>query len=197
VKTYVYNPLVLALIARFPRPRAAPLLGVAAFFVTFFLIGLWHGQTSVFAVYGVLLGLGVSVNKLYQVEMVRRFGRRRYRELTDQLAYQALARGLTFAWFTVSLVFFWGTWPVIFQLAAGLGVAGTLLAAATLIFAATVLLTAWVGLRAACLSLRAFGTPLVLSRYSRTVWVTAMGAVAVAALTLLATPAPDVVYKAF
>jgi hypothetical protein len=42
-----------------------------------------------------------------------------------------------------------------------------------------------------------FGGPVLLSRYSRTVWVTAMGAVAVAALTLLASPAPDVVYKTF
>ena len=69
LKTYVYNSLVLALMARFPSARAAPFLAVAAFFVTFFLIGLWHGQTSEFAVYGLLLGLGVSVNKLYQLEM--------------------------------------------------------------------------------------------------------------------------------
>jgi D-alanyl-lipoteichoic acid acyltransferase DltB (MBOAT superfamily) len=197
LKTYVYNPLVLALMARFPSPRAAPFLGVAAFFVTFFLIGLWHGQTSVFAVYGVLLGLGVSVNKLYQVEMAQRLGRKRYRALTDRLAYQALARGLTFAFFTVSLLFFWGSWPVIFELGAGLGIAGTALAVLLLILGASVVLTTGVGVRRACVEVRAFGTPLLLSRYSRTVWVTAMGAIAVAALSLLATPAPDVVYKTF
>jgi D-alanyl-lipoteichoic acid acyltransferase DltB (MBOAT superfamily) len=195
LKTYVYNPLVLALIARFPSPRAAPLLGVAAFFFTFFLIGLWHGQTSVFAVYGVLLGFGVSANKLWQVEVSRKLGRKRYRALTERLWYQALARGLTFAFFTVSLVFFWGSWPVIAMIASGLGVAGSGLAFTGLWLGAALLLTAWEGLRAACL--RAFGTPLLLSRYSRTVFATAMGALAVAALTLLATPAPDVVYKAF
>jgi D-alanyl-lipoteichoic acid acyltransferase DltB (MBOAT superfamily) len=197
LKTYVYNPLVLASIRRFPSPKAGPLLAVGAFFVTFFLIGLWHGQTSEFAVYGVLLGLGVSVNKLYQLQMAERLGRKRFRALTERPAYRALARGLTFAFFTVSLVFFWGSWPVIGALAAGLGVGGMLLAAVALTLGAAVLLAAGIALRDACLGLRAFGTPLLLSRYSRTVWVTAMGAVAVAALTLLASPAPDVVYRTF
>jgi hypothetical protein len=193
LKTYVYNPLVLALMDRFPSPRVAPFLGVIAFFVTFFLIGLWHGQTSVFAVYGVLLGLGVSLNKLWQVEMAQRLGRKPYRALTEQLWYQALARGLTFAWFVVSLLFFWGTWPVIFAIAEGLGVAGALLAVAALILGAAVLLTAFAAARDSVQR----GAPWLASRYSRTVWLTAMSTVAVAALSLLATPAPDVIYKTF
>jgi len=67
------------------------------YFVTFFLIGLWHGQTSEFAVSGVLLGLGVSVNKLYQVEMAMRMGSRRYRALASHSLYRALSRELTFS----------------------------------------------------------------------------------------------------
>jgi D-alanyl-lipoteichoic acid acyltransferase DltB (MBOAT superfamily) len=197
LKTYVYNPLVMALMARFPSPAAAPFLGVVAFFVTFFLIGLWHGQTSVFAIYGVLLGFGVSVNKLYQVEMARRLGRKRYRALTEQLWYQAVGRGLTFMWFTVSLVFFWGSWPVIGEIASGLGWGGAILAAAVLVVVAGATLTLGVMLRDWSLGVSAFGTPVLLSRYTRTVWVTAMSAVAGAALTLLASPAPDVVYKTF
>jgi alginate O-acetyltransferase complex protein AlgI len=197
LKVYVYNPLALALIARFPSARAAPFLGVAAFFVTFFLIGLWHGQTSEFAVYGVLLGLGVSVNKLYQVEMAARLGRKRYRALTERPVYQIAARGLTFAWFNISLVFFWGNWLVIGQLTAGLGMAGLVLASAALVVAAGVVLTAVFMIREASLRVRVAGGPALRSRYCRTVCVTAMSAVAVSALTLLASPAPDVVYKTF
>jgi hypothetical protein len=52
-------------------------------------------------------------------------------------------------------------------------------------------------LRDAGLGVRAFGTPVLLSRYTRTAWVTALSTVAVAALALLASPAPDVVYKTF
>ncbi len=197
LKAYVYNPLVLALMARFPSARAAPFLGVVAFFVTFFLIGLWHGQTSEFAVYGVLLGLGVSVNKLYQVEMAALLGRKRYRALTERLGYQIAARGLTFAWFNISLVFFWGNWSVIGQLAAGLGTTGLALAGVALVLVAGVVLTAGVAIREASLRVRVAGNPALRSRYCRTVWVTAMSAVAVSALTLLASPAPDVVYKTF
>ena len=197
LKTYVYNPLVLALIARFPSAGAAPYLGVIAFFVTFFLIGLWHGQTSVFAVYGVLLGLGVSVNKLYQVAMAARLGRKPYRALTDRTWYRAAARGLTFTWFTISLVFFWGNWPLIGQLAAGLGFAGGTVAAIILLLGSGAVLTVAAAARELCLQVRMFGAPVLLSRYSRTVWITAMSAVAVTALTLLASPAPDVIYKTF
>ena len=197
LKTYVYNPLVLALMARFPSAAAAPWLAVAGFFVTFFLIGLWHGQTSEFVVYGVVLGLGVSVNKLYQLEMARYLGRKRYRALTEVLLYRTAARGLTFTWFTFSLVFFWGNWAVIDQLADGLGVTGTALAAALLIPGAGILLAIGEAVRNAAIRVEAFGIPVLLSRYSRTIWVTAMGATAVAALTLLASPAPDVVYRTF
>jgi alginate O-acetyltransferase complex protein AlgI len=197
LKTYVYNPLVLFLMQRFPSPRVAVFLGVTAFFVTFFLIGLWHGQTSEFAVYGVVLGLGVSCNKLYQVEMARRLGRKRYRALTEHSLYRAGARGLTFTWFVFSLVFFWGNWQVIGQLAHGLGSVGIAAAFLGLALVASVLLTAGIALRNGCMRIQAFGAPVLLSRYSRTVSCTAMGAIAVAGLILLATPAPDIVYKAF
>jgi len=94
-------------------------------------------------------------------------------------------------------VFFWGSWPVIGQLAEGLGLAGSLLAGLALTLAASLLLALGIAARDACLQFRAFGTPVLLSRYSRTVWVTTMGAVAGVALTLLASPAPDVLCKTF
>lgn len=197
LRTYVYNPLTMALMRRFPAPEATPFLGVIAFFVTFFLIGLWHGQTSEFAVFGVVLGLGVSVNKLFQVGMGMWLGRRRYRDVSGRRLYRAVARGLTFAWFVSGLVFFWGNWAVIGQLAHGLGLAGGLAAFGSLVVIAIAVLEAGVSLRDACLSIRAFGSPVLRSRYSRTVLCTAAGAIAVAALLVMASPAPDIVYKGF
>jgi len=197
LRTYIYNPLTMALMQRFPSPRATPFLGVIAFFVTFFLIGLWHGQTSEFAVFGVVLGLGVSVNKLYQVEMAVWLGRKQYRTLANRPIYRALARGLTFTWFAFGLTFFWGNWAEIGQLARGLGLIGIVTAFMSLTVIATIVLAAALALRDACLAVRVFGAPVLMSRYSRTVWCTAAGAIAVAALVLLASPAPDIVYKAF
>ena len=94
-------------------------------------------------------------------------------------------------------MFFWGNWSVIGQLAAGLGTTGLALAGVALVLVAGVVLTAGVAIREASLRVRVAGNPALRSRYCRTVWVTAMSAVAVSALTLLASPAPDVVYKTF
>src|SRR6202044_372706 len=56
LKTYVYTPLLVGLMRRFPSPAAEPLFATIAFFVTFFLVGVWHGQTSEFIVFGFLQG---------------------------------------------------------------------------------------------------------------------------------------------
>jgi hypothetical protein len=182
---------------RFPSPAIEPFLGITAFFVTFFLIGLWHGQTSVFALYGIALALGVSVNKLYQLAMIRLLGRKGYRSLAARALYQTLARGLTFTWFNLSLVCFWGNWEQIAAMINGVGAAGIGLLTVVLIVASSIVLGAIDGGRTLILGIAKDGKPLLLSRYVRVVWGTALATVAVAVLFLMATPAPDVVYKVF
>jgi hypothetical protein len=69
LRDYVYTPLV-KLLMQTNLPRSYdPYLGVTAYFIVFFLIGIWHGSTVIFAVYGLVLALGVSINKLYQTLM--------------------------------------------------------------------------------------------------------------------------------
>ena len=94
LRNYVYNPLLMTLMRRFPSPAIEPFWAVLAFFVTFFLIGIWHGRTSEFVVFGVAQGLGVSANKLYQIVMARTLGRKGYRVLAARPVYVAFARGL-------------------------------------------------------------------------------------------------------
>lgn len=106
-KTYLFNPLLKALAGRFRSPAAAPWLGVLAFFVTFLVLGLWHGTTPVFAVYGLLLGAGAGANKLWQLAMTRRLGKAAYRALGERGAYRALCRGATFAYFAMALTCLW------------------------------------------------------------------------------------------
>jgi D-alanyl-lipoteichoic acid acyltransferase DltB (MBOAT superfamily) len=90
LKTYVYNPLLLALMRRISSLSLQPLLGVFCFFVTFFLIGVWHGRTSEFIVFGVLTGGGMSINKLWQLGLVRALGRKAYKSLAKNVAYLTL-----------------------------------------------------------------------------------------------------------
>ena len=63
-KFYLFNPLLTVLMTRFPSPSLTTPLGVFAFFFTFMVIGIWHGTTLVFVIYGIILGTGASVNKL-------------------------------------------------------------------------------------------------------------------------------------
>jgi len=90
-----------------------PLLGVFCFFVTFFLIGIWHGRTSEFIMFGFLTGSGMSINKLWQLGLIRAKGRKGYRALAMNPAYVSFGRGLNYAWFSFTLFWFWSDWAQI------------------------------------------------------------------------------------
>ena len=125
-KTYVFNPLLKALATRFTSPASGPYLGVAAFFVTFLIMGVWHGTTSVFVVYGLLMGAGASVNKLWQVMMTKRLGKKGYRALAEQQLVIYFSRGLTLAYFTLALTCLWVDMPKQLWLTRQLGVFGVI-----------------------------------------------------------------------
>ena len=97
---YLFNPLLKALAERWPVPALMPYFGVFAFFVTFLMMGIWHGTTGMFAVYGLALGIGMGGNRLYQVLMIRWLGRREYSGLASGRLYGAVACGVVFAYFS-------------------------------------------------------------------------------------------------
>lgn len=197
LKTYVYNPLLISLMRKFPSQTVEPFLAVFAFFVTFFLIGVWHGRTSVFLFFGVLQGLGVSLTKLYQIVMAKSMGRKRYKALAAGPVYNALARGLTFTWFTFTLLWFWSNWTQIGAINNALGVGGFVAVWLAIFLGATLILQLWETSRAWLLSLTWSGSPVLMSRYFRTVSNTALLLISVAVVELMNAPAPDIVYKAF
>jgi D-alanyl-lipoteichoic acid acyltransferase DltB (MBOAT superfamily) len=153
-KTYVFNPLLMVLAARYTSPRAGPYLGVAAFFVTFLIMGVWHGTTSVFVVYGLLMGAGASVNKLWQVVMTRRLGKKGYKALADRQASVYAARGLTFAYFALALTCLWVDMQHLLWLTQKLGAGGVLACYLGLVAAAGAAFMAWDALRSRLGSLR-------------------------------------------
>ncbi len=197
LKTYVYNPLMLAGMTRVTAPALAPYLAVGAFFVTFFLVGLWHGQTSEFLFFGFLQGGGVAANKLYQVLMQQKLGRKGYRALAANPFYHAACRGLTFTWFAFTLFWFWSNWEQIGSFSRALGPVALPLAWLAILAGATVVLAAMEAVRGGVLRVRWGGAPAVRSRYVRTAWDTALVAVTAAIIVLLDSPAPDIVYKTF
>jgi D-alanyl-lipoteichoic acid acyltransferase DltB (MBOAT superfamily) len=196
-KVYFYNPLLMGLMRRFTTPSIEPFLAVIAFFMTFFLLGIWHGQNSVFAFYGVVLGLGVSVNKLYQVLMVKALGRKRYKALSNQPAYDACARGLTYAYYSFCMLWFWSNWSQMGEFIRQLHASAAIAVWVLIFAAATLILSAWENLRAWLLSFEWGGTPLLETRYARTVYVTVAFVMTAAVIKLVNAPPPQIVYKGF
>ena len=197
LRTYVYNTLLIASMRRFQGAAIAPYLSVFAIFVTFFLVGLWHGQTAEFLFFGLLQGGGVGAVQLYQTLMTKRLGKKGYKALAANALYMALCRGLTFAWFAFTLLWFWSHWTQIADLAAKLGPAAAALTGVGIVIAATLILTLWEALRASALSVKAGGEPLLASRYCRVVIGTTVAVISIATVALVNAPAPDLVYKAF
>ena len=197
LRTYVYNPLLLALMQRISSAALEPFLGVFCFFVTFFLIGVWHGRTSEFMFFGVLTGAGMSVNKLWQLGMARALGRTVYKGLAKNPAYEAFSRGLNFVWYAFTIFWFWGSWKQIDRIFAALTLSqwlGVWLAAWWIV---TAVLAMWEWLRAALLSIETSEGPLLTSRYARVVYTSALGLIAYLFTALLNQPAPGIVYKTF
>ena len=93
-------------------------------FVTFVVMGVWHGATSVFVVYGLLLGAGASLNKAWQLLATKLLGKKRYKQLAERPLAIYLARGATTAYFALALTCLWLEMPELLALVARLGVGG-------------------------------------------------------------------------
>lgn len=197
LKTYVYTPLLMTLMRRNPSPNMESVWGILAFFVTFFLIGVWHGQTAAFLFFGFLQGFGVSLNKLHQVLMTKWLGRKSYRAVSANPFYVIAARGLTFTWFTFTLLWFWSNWTQIGKLWSELSGPTVLAAWAAIFVGSSLILAAWEAIRNGLLSFQWQGIPFLYSRYWRTAWNTGLVVVALSVVLLSNQPAPEIVYKAF
>ena len=196
-KSYVYNPLLIALVRRVSSVAMQPFLGVICFFVTFFLVGVWHGRTSEFLVFGLLTGAGISVNKLWQIGLSRTLGRKGYKALAGNALYVAFGRGLNYVWFAFTLFWFWGDWEHIGKAFSAMSVAEWLVVWANVLFAVTLVLAAWEEARGLILSTIGAEGKFFSSRYARVVYATALCVAALAVMVMLEQPAPGIVYKVF
>jgi D-alanyl-lipoteichoic acid acyltransferase DltB (MBOAT superfamily) len=150
LRDYVYTPLLKTCMSRSPSAALDPYLGVFAYFVTFFLIGIWHGSTVIFAVYGLLLAAGVSINKLWQIYLPRLIGKKQYRQLAARTPYRFLARGLTYTWYSFCMICFWAKGDAALAMLHVLGAAGMAASFAGLFVAATLLINLWEEIVALC-----------------------------------------------
>jgi alginate O-acetyltransferase complex protein AlgI len=108
-KYYLFNPLLKKMTYKYPNVSVSQYIGVIAFFITFLIMGIWHGTTLLFFIYGLFLGFGVSVNKLYQVLIKKWMGKKKYKKLTSFLPYSYCCQGMSVSYFVISLTCLWST----------------------------------------------------------------------------------------
>ena len=70
-------------------------------------MGIWHGTTWVYIVYGAMLGLGVVANKQYQVRVTAQLGKQGYKDLCNQPWYIAVCRATTLSYVSIALTCMW------------------------------------------------------------------------------------------
>lgn len=197
LKSYIYSPSLIAMMRRIQSRAIEPFLAVISYFITFFLVGLWHGQTSEFVFFGFLQGGGVAANKLYQITMTRVLGRKGYGQLSKNALYASFCRALTFTWFAFTLLWFWSNWTGLRAFVHGVPASTLVLATGTLLVGSWGMLEALGRLIALGAKLTLWGEPLTHSRYVRFAAVLEM--VAIIAILAIAINAPpsQIVYQAF
>jgi hypothetical protein len=129
--------------------------------------------------------------------MAKNWGRAKYKALASNPVYIAICRGLTFTYFTFTLLWFWSTWKQIKEIAHLLHVAGILGVLLVVFAVATGLLAVVEFARKRLLAIQWDGRPVLLSRYCLTVFDSALAGCSLAVGILLKVQPPEIIYKAF
>jgi alginate O-acetyltransferase complex protein AlgI len=106
-KAYLFNPLLKALAMRWGSRRTSPYLAALAFFATFLVMGIWHGTTFQFLVYGVLLGVGITIPRIWQILMTAWLKKDGYKALCEKSWYYQLSRAATLGFFAIAMTCIW------------------------------------------------------------------------------------------
>lgn len=96
---YVFKPVLVLYNKMFPRfPRIVITIG--GYMTTFFICGLWHGETINFVYWGLWHGLGISIGKLWQLYAGIP------QKIKDNIIYRISSILLTFVFITIGWMFF-------------------------------------------------------------------------------------------
>jgi len=194
-KIYLFTPLMKVLATRFQSPVLLPYFGVFAFFVTFLVMGIWHGTTLVFVIYGFLMGAGASINKVWQLTLANRLGKKGYQNLGKRNLYIYLCRGLTFSYFTLAITCLWVDMDQLRALTGRLGVSGMTVTLVGVALIAGAGMVCWDATVAAFRPLTDRASD-VRNMVAKNLWL-ASQVLLILTVTSFFHKAPDFVYRAF
>ncbi|MDT8393831.1 MAG: MBOAT family O-acyltransferase [Bacteroidales bacterium] len=96
---YVFKPVLVLYNKMFPRfPRIV--ITISGYMTTFFICGLWHGETINFVYWGLWHGLGISIGKLWQLYVPVA------EKVKNGVIYRSISILITFIFVTFGWMFF-------------------------------------------------------------------------------------------
>lgn len=114
MRRVVFFPLVIVIGRRVPRlaTTVVPALGI---FLTFILVGLWHGFALNFLIFGLLHGSAVAFNMIVQRWRAGRKDRAERSLVLPPAVRAGLSRAITFLYVSMSFIFFANDWDTLLQ----------------------------------------------------------------------------------
>jgi D-alanyl-lipoteichoic acid acyltransferase DltB (MBOAT superfamily) len=105
----IFTPLSKSLMRRFGLKWANHVIA-ASLFISFLVVGVWHGKGTDFILFGALQGAGLVTVHYYTVWLKRKLGRDRFAAYRKNRLIQAISTVVTFFYFSFTLFFFANSW---------------------------------------------------------------------------------------
>jgi D-alanyl-lipoteichoic acid acyltransferase DltB (MBOAT superfamily) len=105
LRDYVYQPLYKSLISG-PFRNHLSFSQYMSIFVTFFLVGIWHGTTLNYLLFGLLQGLGMAFSMLYRDVCKKYMGKERYKSYYNNKWVTNVERFVTLNFWCFTFLFF-------------------------------------------------------------------------------------------
>jgi len=102
----------MAIMRRF-GPKSANHAIAVSVFVSFLLVGFWHGTGTNFIVFGALQGAGLVAVHYYAIWLGKILGKERLAAYRKSTPIRAITTLMTFAYFSLTLFFLANNWEQI------------------------------------------------------------------------------------
>ena len=103
-RDYCFTPILKRMVKSGAKDPA--LVTLPAYFISFGVLGLWHGRTWPFVMCGLMFALGSSANHFYRSFLSRR-GKVNLDRVGENRLYQAVASAITFFYISIAITGLW------------------------------------------------------------------------------------------
>lgn len=119
IRDMLFTPMTKSLMRRF-GPESANHVIAVSIFISFLVVGIWHGTGLNFLLFGALQGIGIAAVHYYTLWLKRRLGRERYAAYRKNRIIRSVATVSTFTYFSLTLFVFANTWREILDIRSSL-----------------------------------------------------------------------------